>query len=222
MSAFPTPLTDAFCAVVERVQRSLVVLHNGREGIGAGIVWRQDGLIVTNQHVVAHKSSRRRPELSATLADGTELPVQIVAHDLEIDLALLRVDAEHLSQALVADSHNLRIGQLVLAIGNPWGQRGVVTCGLISGLSKAQTDGKRKEVDIIRSDARLAPGNSGGPLISALGEVVGINTMIIGGDQGIAIPSHLVSAFVEDALNNPKARLAKTRLPHRDSLEAFV
>ena len=191
MSELTLPLVDAIAEVVQRVQRSLVVLNNGRRGFGAGIIWSRDGLILTNHHVIAHGRTR------VGLADGSEHPAEPVASDPEIDLALLRIEARELPAALVADSRNLRVGQLVLAVGHPWGQRGVVTAGLISSLGKAQTRGKRGQVDIIRSDARLAPGNSGGPLVNAAGAVVGINTMIVGGDQGIAVPSHVASSFIE-------------------------
>jgi serine protease Do len=98
------------------------------------------------------------------------------------------------------------VGQYVLAIGHPWGQRGVVTAGLISGLSKAHTRGPRGEIEIIRSDARLAPGNSGGPLVNAWGAVIGINTLIVGGDQGIALPSHTADEFVNRALSRQATR----------------
>jgi serine protease Do len=187
-------LAEAASEVVLRVQRSLVVLHNGRHGIGAGVIWSRDGLVLTNNHVVANGRVR------AALPDGQELPTQTLAQDPEIDLALLRVEADNLPAALVADSRDLKVGQFVLAVGHPWGQRGFVTGGLISGLSTAQTGGRRGSVDVIRSDVHLAPGNSGGPLVNAAGAVVGINTMILGGDQGIAIPSHVASAFAEEAL----------------------
>ena len=197
-TSLPGALTDAAEEVLQRVQRSLVVLHNGRHGVGAGVIWGRNGsagaYILTNYHVVAHGRQVR-----AALDNGSEIPARLVATDEEIDLALLQIQASDLSPAMVADSRNLRVGQLVLAVGHPWGQRGAVTAGLISGLSKAQTRGKRGEVEIIRSDVRLAPGNSGGPLVNASGAVVGINTMIVGGDQGIAIPSHVAQAFVEQA-----------------------
>ena len=187
-------LAKALEEVVQRVQRSLVVLHNGHQGVGAGIIWRSDGVIVINQHVVAHGGAR------TALLDRHEYPARLVAEDPEVDLAILKIDANRLPPSLVADAHSLRVGQLVLAVGHPWGQRNVVTAGLISGFGTAQTRGPRHSVEVIRSDVSLAPGNSGGPLVNAAGAVVGINTMIVGGDQGIAIPSHVVSAFVEEAL----------------------
>jgi serine protease Do len=199
MIELTTSLAEATSEVVRRVQRSLVVLHNGHHGIGAGIIWgnqRSDSsLILTNYHVIAH--GRR---LRAELEDGTEFPARLLAQAPEFDLALLEIDKGDLPAALIADSHILRVGELVLAIGHPWGQRSAVTAGLVSGLSTAQTRDPNKSIEIIRSDVNLAPGNSGGPLVNANGAVVGINTMILGGDQGIAVPSHVASAFVEEAL----------------------
>jgi serine protease Do len=198
-TGLPGALTDAAEEVVRRVQRSMVVLHNGRHGIGAGVIWSSDGstgtYILTNNHVVAHGRQVR-----AALENGAEVLTRLVVTDEEIDLALLHIEASDQLPAMIADWRSLRVGQLVLAVGHPWGQRGAVTAGLISGLSKAQTRGRRVEVEIIRSDVRLAPGNSGGPLVNASGAVVGINTMIVGGDQGIAIPSHVAHAFVEQAM----------------------
>jgi len=188
-------IADSQTEVIQRIQRSLVMVHNGRRGAGAGIAWRQGGYLVTNHHVIAHGRNHH-----ATLPDGQEYPVRVVAQEPEIDLALLRVDGNHLPPALVADSRGLRVGQLVMAIGHPWGQRGAVTSGIISGLGTAQTRGTRGAVPVIRSDVVLAPGNSGGPLVNAVGGVIGINTMIIGGDLGVAIPSHLVDQFVSEAL----------------------
>jgi serine protease Do len=210
----PDRLASATAEMVQRVRRSLVVLHNGSHGVGAGILWGQDdhrrALILTNYHVVAHPwrlpfgRSSQSP-LRAELESGAEHPAHLLARDAEVDLALLVIDGGEytvpdLPAAEIADSHSLRVGQLVLAVGHPWGRRGVVTAGLVSSLTTAQTDGRRGRVEVIRSDARLAPGNSGGPLVDAHGAVVGINTLIVGGDQGIAIPSHVASDFVAQAL----------------------
>ncbi len=210
LGRLPDLLASAAAEMVRRVQRSLVVLHNGHHGVGAGIVWGRDPrggmLILTNHHVVDHQGmtwGRRADgqQLRAELEDSTEVPVRLLAKDAEVDLALLAVDIADLPVAMVADAHGLRVGQLVLAVGHPWRQRGVVTAGLVSSLTKAKTDGRRGSVDVIRSDARLAPGNSGGPLVNANGAVVGINTLIVGGDQGIAIPSYVANDFVEQSFN---------------------
>jgi serine protease Do len=205
----PAALTEAAAQVVRGVQHSLVVLHNSRQGVGAGVIWGRGAgtgaYILTNYHVVAHGRQLRAALEEGASLQSSEYPARLVATDEEIDLALLYIEAKDPAPAVIADSRRLRVGQLVLAVGHPWGQRGAVTAGLISGLSKAQTHGRRGEIDIIRSDARLAPGNSGGPLVDASGAVVGINTMIVGGDQGIAIPIHVASAFVEQAIKEPHA-----------------
>jgi serine protease Do len=205
----PAALTEATAQIVRGVRRSLVVLHNGRQGVGAGVIWGCSGdtgaYIVTNYHVVAHGRQLRAALEEGASLQSSEYPARLLATDEEIDLALLYIEAKDLAPALIADSRCLQVGQLVLAVGHPWGQRGAVTAGLISGLNKAQTRGRRGEIDIIRSDAHLAPGNSGGPLVDASGAVVGINTMIVGGDQGIAIPSHVASAFVEQTVKEKHA-----------------
>jgi serine protease Do len=203
-------LDDAMHAVAAQALRSLVVVQSGRDGLGAGIIWQRDGLIVTNDHVVAHG------RLKIILPDGRELTPALVAQKPAYDLALLRVDAQELPAAAIADARLLRVGQLVLAVGHPWGQRNMFTMGVISGLGTAQTrDGSR--VDILRTDARLAPGNSGGPLVSAggayAGAVIGMNTMLIGGDLGVAVPSHVISEFVvqaQGAIPFPSRRVRST------------
>ena len=187
-------LADCLAAVVQRVQRSLVSVHDGRRGAGAGIIWRPDGIILTNHHVVSHG------KVNVTLYDGQTLPARLIARDPEIDLAVLQIDHSNLPPAMVADSRDLRVGQLVLAVGHPWGQRGVVTTGIISGLCTAKTRGQRGSVPVIQSDVELAPGNSGGPLVNAQGAVIGINTMIVGGDLGLAVPSQLASEFIGQAM----------------------
>jgi serine protease Do len=190
-SNFSDTVTEALASLVQRVERSLVIVQDGKHGLGAGIIWRQDGLIMTNNHVIA-----RTQIAKVILADGSEFAARVIAKDPEIDLALLKIDIRNAPAAPIADSRGLRVGQLVLAVGHPWGEPGVVTAGIISGLGTAKTTGKRGSVDIVRSDVVLAPGNSGGPLVNAFGGIIGINTMIIGGDLGLAIPSHIASSFV--------------------------
>jgi serine protease Do len=208
MIELTSSLAEAASDLVQRVRRSLVVLHNGHHGVGAGIIWGRSGegqrtLILTNYHVIAHGR-----QLQAELEDGAQYPARLLAQEPGLDLALLEIEATGLPAALVADSRSLRVGELVLAIGHPWGERSAVTAGMVSGLSKAEVRGKRRgerlgerrQIEIIRSDARLAPGSSGGPLVNANGGVIGINTLIVGGDQGIAIPSHVADSFVEGAM----------------------
>jgi serine protease Do len=192
-------LSEALAGVFERARRSLVVVHNGRSGAGAGVVWRSGGIVVTNHHVVARGRAR------ISLMDGREVPSRLISAEPEIDLAILQADVigsddVDLPAAPIADSRSLQIGQIVLAIGHPWGQLAAVSVGILTGLGEAQVRGKRESVPVLRTDVGLAPGNSGGPLMNAAGGVIGINTMIVGGDLGVAIPSQVVEGFVLAAL----------------------
>lgn len=200
-------LTDALTSVCQHANRSLVVVQNGRRGAGAGVIWRPGGILVTNHHVI----QRGKPRIS--LMDGREFSARVLAKAKHIDLAVLKIEipngeSHDLSAAPVADSQNLRIGQIALALGHPWGQIGSASMGIITSLGSVRLRWRRGTVDVIRTDAGLAPGNSGGPLINASGAVIGINTMIVGGDLGVAIPSHVVSEFVDRALGQNKLPVA--------------
>jgi serine protease Do len=188
-------LNDETAAMIERVKRSVVQVRNGRMGAGAGIIWRQDGLILTNNHVISQGGH------NVILSDGRQYSGQVVASAPEVDLALLQIQAQELPVALVSDSRNLRIGQLVFAVGHPWGQINYVTSGILSAIGTFETR-DRRTLPYLRGDAPLAPGNSGGPLINAAGGVIGINAMIIGGDQGVAIPSQVAREFIENILQS--------------------
>ena len=189
--------TFDYSPLLEGVRRSLVVVSSGRRGAGAGVVWGREGLILTNNHVVS------RGGLRLILPDGTGCRANVIARDKSLDLALLQArgpaDGEFdLSPAKIADTRGrLRVGQLVFAVGHPWGQQGLVTLGVISGLGTAKIRKMVEKIEIIRTDARLAPGNSGGPLVDATGAVIGINTMVVGLDLGVAIPSHVVDDFFQ-------------------------
>jgi serine protease Do len=191
---FSNQLAEELSGVASRVQHSLVVVHNGRRGAGAGVIWRSEGYIITNHHVIGSS----RP--AVLLEDGRELPAQIVARDREVDLALLKIEASALQAVQIADSSRLQVGQVVLAAGHPWGQRNTVTAGIISSLGSVQVRGNGRLFPIIHSDVSLAPGSSGGPLVNTSGEVVGINTMIVGGDMSVAISSQVVEQFVSQAV----------------------
>jgi S1-C subfamily serine protease len=185
--------TDSFSALITRVRQSLVMVQNGHQGVGAGVVCGE-GLILTNHHVAVHD----RPDV--ILPNGQVLRARVVARDPEVDLALLTADLNGTPALSFADSRRVRPGELVLAIGHPLGQRDVVTMGVVSCLDTAQTNGARKSIPVIRSDVVLLPGNSGGPLMNAAGQVIGINTLVVGGDQGYAIPAHLAEAFVNGGM----------------------
>src|SRR5712692_1319151 len=189
-------LIDTFSSglaeMIEQAQASVVQVRRGDRGAGTGVIWQAKGGIITNHHVIAHTGSK----ILVELRDGRTLEARIVDSDPTLDVALLNVPADELTAVPFADSSKLRVGELVFAIGNPWGQRGVVTAGIVSALSKVKMRNSNRQLEYIKSDVRLAPGNSGGPLLDAQGHVVGINAMIMGGDLSVAIPSNALSKWL--------------------------
>lgn len=187
---------NSFESALERVYPGLVIVQQGRHGIGAGIIWNRDGLVLTNNHVMG-----REKRAIIRLGDGTERTGKLLGRRPEADLALLQLEPGTYQPAWIGDSQALRVGELVLAVGHPWGQPGYVTMGVVSALGHAVDQQGKPAIPIVRSDAALAPGNSGGPLVNAMGAVIGINTMVVGGDQGVAIPIHVAKAFVDQVFS---------------------
>ncbi len=175
-------------AAVERLRRSVVTVH-GRAGGGCGTVWRDDGLIVSNHHVV------RGDHAEVETWEGRTLTADVVTRDPERDLVALRVEGDAPASVSTRVGAPLRVGELVIAIGNPWGRRGAATVGIVSSAATVTEENRAPIPDAIYADVRLAPGNSGGPLADARGRVIGINAMVSGG-MGVAIPAAAVERFV--------------------------
>ena len=229
--AFSEGLAD----LADRVRASVVQVHAGNRGIGAGVVWSVGepdasgevaATIITNAHVV--QAARNTTLMVQPIGSDAQLPATITAIDPLRDLAALRVTGQGFTAAEIGDSAALRIGELVIAVGNPWGRVGAMAAGVVAARAPVDLEeeakhadpitpgesrpdesreerprrgwrfGRRLETEVIQADIRLYPGNSGGPLADARGRVVGVNAMVVGG-LGFAIPSRTVRQFLAEA-----------------------
>ena len=183
-------LNAALDELYQRVRPVLALIRNGRRGAGAGVL-AGDGLVLTNLHVVGRARS-----VQVLLDDGSSCDARVIARDPHVDLALLQIPSNSHASAVFSNS-TPRPGELVYAFGHPWGQRNVLTGGVLSAVTSLR--GRHGRVPVLRADVQLAPGNSGGPLLNTAGEVIGLNAMIFGGDQSVAIPSSLIQNFLAGA-----------------------
>ena len=193
---------DAYSSVVvsvaERVVPAVAALVVGgatRQGAGSGVVVTPDGFLLTSAHVVASASGG-----TAELPDGRVLDFTVVGLDPLSDLAVIRVSGSELPHVELGDADHLRVGQLVVAVGNPFGLAGSVTAGVVSALGRSLPAGQRLVENVIQTDAALNPGNSGGALVDAHARLVGVNTAVAGVGLGLAVPVNPTTLGIVGAL----------------------
>ena len=205
-------VVTGFGEIAEQLRRSTVMIQTDGRGAGSGVIWSNDGLILTNAHVV------RAQRVNVQLWDGREFNAAVVQRRARRDLAALRIEARELPAAQAADSSLVRPGELAIAIGNPMGFVGALTTGVVQAIGPLRGLGVQSWV---QASVRLAPGNSGGPLADAKGRVIGINAMVAG-RLALAVPAN----DVRDFLKHPESRewlgivVVPVRLP-RESGQRF-
>lgn len=193
-------------------------------GMGSGVIIREDGYIVTNNHVIAGAD-----QIEVTLENNKSYPARLVGTDPATDLALLKIDEDSLPSIVLGDSDNLRLGEWVLAIGSPYDLRSTITAGIVSakGRSLPNYDGQYRVESFIQTDAAVNPGNSGGALINTMGELVGINTSIISltgsyAGYSFAVPVNIVKKITDDLIRYGEVRRAMLGISMTDITEGMA
>jgi serine protease Do len=192
-AALPDVFSAGLVGIFNDAQPGIVQVRTEGRGGGTGIILDEDGRMLTNNHVVASDNAK----VEILLSDGRTFPAAVLHRNPRLDLALLKIQGDTLTPLTLGDSTTLRVGELVFAIGHPWGQRWVVTAGIVSTIRTAKL-ADDLTTRYIQSDVGLAPGNSGGPLLNAGGQVVGVNAMIFGGDLSVSIPSSVVQSWLAE------------------------
>jgi serine protease Do len=202
-----------FGEITEKLRRSTVEVRAGRRGGGSGVIWSSEGVIITNAHVAWGG------QVSLRLWDGREFDAMVASRDPRRDLAALRIHATNLPSIFVADSSQVRPGELAIAIGNPMGFVGALTTGVIHAVGPIRGLGRQSWV---QANVRLAPGNSGGPLADARGRLIGINTMVAG-RLALAIPSNVVRDFLSGAPSDAwlGVTVHPARIPRSNAAHGF-
>ena len=200
MTTLLQQINDELGGLVSGVKRSLVQVKSGERGGGAGSIWHPDGLIVTNAHVVR----TRTPQV--VLPDGTRLAARVLAHDRHLDVAALSVAETGLPSIELGDSRTLQPGQWVTALGHPWGIHAAATGGVVIGVGPDLTEMLLEmppdDRELIVVGLQLRPGYSGGPLVDDQGRLVGLNTMMVGPEVGVAVPVQVVKKFLRERLGS--------------------
>jgi S1-C subfamily serine protease len=201
-------VAQAFDSVSPAVVSISVRSRRGPFGVGSGVLYTPDGYMLTNSHVANGATESR-----AAITDGREVPATLVGDDPETDIAVLRLAGNGFPYATFGSSSSLRVGQLVIAIGNPFGYQATVTAGIVSALGRSlRTRSGRLVESVIQTDAPLNPGNSGGPLVDGAGRIVGVNTAIAGGAQGICFAIGIDIAANVAATLMREGRVRRSRL----------
>ena len=208
LDPYSARVIHAFETVGPAVVHISAEAKNGRGGSGSGVLFAPDGYLLTNSHVVAGAA-----KVTASLTDGRRFAATVIGDDPATDLAVLRLAGTGLPHAAFGSSNALKVGQLVVAIGNPLGFQATVTAGIVSALGRTlRSPGGRLIESVIQTDAPLNPGNSGGPLVDGAGRVIGINTAMIGRAQGLCFAIGIDTAVDVTARLMRDGRVKRARL----------